>query len=53
MVWVFSRVHTSISLNEYVEIAKYYSSLKKLPFINATLESIIRDAKRDHKLLKN
>ena len=52
-IFSFPTIHTSISLNEYVEIAKYYSSPKKLPFINATLESIIRDAKRDHKLLKN
>ena len=39
-------------MNEYIEIAKYYSSPKKVPFINAILEAIIRDAKRDHKLLK-
>ena len=52
-IFSFPTILTSISLNEYVEIAKYYSSPKKLPFINATLESIIRDAKRDHKLLKN
>lgn len=52
-IFSFPTIHTSISLNEYVEIAKYYSSPKKLPFINATLESIICDAKRDHKLLKN
>ena len=52
-IFAFPTIHTSISMNEYTEIAKYYSSPKKVPFINATLESIIRDAKRDHKLLKD
>ena len=52
-IFAFPTIHTSISMNEYIEIAKYYSSPKKVPFINATLESIIRDAKRDHKLLKD
>lgn len=51
-IFVFPTIHTSISMNEYIEIAKYYSSPKKVPFINAILEAIIRDAKRDHKLLK-
>lgn len=52
-IFAFPTIHTSISMNEYIEIAKYYSSPKKVPFINATLESIVRDAKRDHKLLKD
>ena len=52
-IFSFPAIHTSISFNEYVEIAKYYSSPKKLPFINATLEAIVRDAKRDHRLLKD
>ena len=51
-IFAFPTIHTSISINEYIEIAKYYSSPKKVPFINAILEAIIRDAKRDHKLLK-
>ena len=51
-IFAFPTIHTSISMNEYIEIAKYYSSPKKVPFINAILEAIIRDAKRDHKLLK-
>ena len=51
-IFAFPTIHTSISMNEYIEIAKYYSSPQKVPFINAILEAIIRDAKRDHKLLK-
>ena len=51
-IFAFPTIHTSISMNEYIEIAKYYSSPKKVPFITAILEAIIRDAKRDHKLLK-
>ena len=51
-IFAFPTIHTSISMNEYIEIAKYYSSPKKVPFINAILEAIIRDAKREHKLLK-
>ena len=51
-IFAFPTIHTSISMNEYIEIVKYYSSSKKVPFINAILEAIIRDAKRDHKLLK-
>lgn len=52
-IFAFPTIHTSISMNEYIEIAKYYSSPKKVPFINATLEAIVCDAKRDHKLLKD
>lgn len=52
-IFSFPTIHTSISMNEYIEIAKYYSSPKRVPFINATLESIVRDATRDHKLLKD
>ncbi|MGM9796768.1 MAG: transcription antitermination protein NusB [Parabacteroides sp.] len=52
-IFAFPTIHTSISMNEYIEIAKYYSSPKKVPFINATLEAIVRDAKRDRKLLKD
>ena len=52
-IFSFPTIHTSISMNEYIEIAKYYSSPQKVPFINATLESIIRDAKKEHRLLKD
>lgn len=41
-----------ISMNEYIEIAKEYSSEKSYIFINGVLNKIVKDLKADNKLLK-
>ena len=41
-----------VSLNEYIEIAKDYSSDKSSFFINGVLDKICRDLKKNKKLTK-
>ena len=49
----FPNIPVSVSLNEYVEIAKLYSTLKSGSFINGTLDGIVNSLKKDNKLNKN
>jgi len=48
----FPEIALQISLNEYIEIAKEYSGDKNYFFINGILDGIIRQLKREDKLLK-
>ena len=41
-----------ITMNEYIEIAKDYSTEKSYQFINAILDEIVRKLKKENKLLK-
>ena len=49
----FPNIPVSVSLNEYVEIAKLYSTPRSGSFINGTLDGIVKTLKRDNKLTKN
>ncbi|NDV83857.1 transcription antitermination factor NusB [Bacteroides sp. 51] len=49
----FPNIPVSVSLNEYVEIAKLYSTPKSGSFINGTLDGIVNHLKKDGKLTKN
>ena len=49
----FPNIPISVSLNEYVEIAKLYSTAKSGSFINGTLDGIVNQLKKDGKLTKN
>ena len=49
----FPNIPVSVSLNEYVEIAKLYSTPKSGSFINATLDGIVNMLKKENKLTKN
>ena len=49
----FPNIPVSVSLNEYVEIAKLYSTPKSGSFINGTLDGIVKILKEDNKLTKN
>lgn len=49
----FPNIPVSVSLNEYVEIAKLYSTPKSGGFINGTLDGIVNSLKKDNKLTKN
>ena len=49
----FPNIPVSVSLNEYVEIAKLYSTPKSGSFINGTLDGIVNLLKKDGKLTKN
>ena len=49
----FPNIPVSVTLNEYVEIAKLYSTPKSGSFINGTLDGIVKILKEDNKLTKN
>lgn len=49
----FPNIPVSVSLNEYVEIAKLYSTPKSGGFINGTLVGIVNSLKKENKLTKN
>lgn len=49
----FPNIPVSVSLNEYVEIAKLYSTPKSGGFINGTLDGIVNSLKKEDKLTKN
>lgn len=49
----FPNIPVSVSLNEYVEIAKLYSTPKSGGFINGTLDGIVNSLKKENMLTKN
>ena len=49
----FPNIPVSVSLNEYVEIAKLYSAPKSGGYINGTLDGIVNQLKKEGKLTKN
>ena len=49
----FPNIPVSVSLNEYVEIAKLYSTPKSGGFIHGTLDGIVNSLKKENKLTKN
>ena len=52
-ILTFPNIPISVSLNEYVEIAKMYSTPKSGSFVNGTLDGIVKVLKNDGKLMKN
>ena len=48
----FPNIPINVSLNEYVEIAKLYSTPKSGGFINGTLDGIVNQLKKENKLTK-
>ena len=51
-IMAFPTIPTSVTLNEYVEIAKMYSTPKSGGFINGLLDSIVNQLKSENKLNK-
>ena len=49
----FPNIPVSVTLNEYVEIAKAYSTPKSGSFVNGTLDGIVNILKKEGKLTKN
>ena len=49
----FPNIPVSVSLNEYIEIAKVYSTPKSGNFINGTLDGIVKLLQKEYKLTKN
>ena len=51
-IMCFPGIPVSVSLNEYVEVAKMYSTPKSGSFINGMLDSIVNQLKKENKLNK-
>lgn len=49
---LFSTIPTKVTLNEYVEIAKIYSTPKSKDFINGILDKILKELEVDGKIQK-
>jgi N utilization substance protein B len=47
-----NNVPVKVSLNEYIDISKEYSTPNSKTFINGVLDKIIADLKRDNKIQK-
>lgn len=48
----FPEIPISVTLNEYINIAKTYSTSKSSSFINGILDAVVAELKSDNKLLK-
>lgn len=48
----FPSIPVKVTLNEYIEISKYYSSAKSKVFINGILDKLMADLKSDNKINK-
>lgn len=51
-IMTISSVPISVTLNEYINIAKTYSTNKSSSFINGILDAVVTDLKNEKKLLK-
>lgn len=49
----FPTIPVSVTLNEYIDAAKYYSTPKSGTFINGILDSIVNELKKEKLLLKD
>ena len=49
----FPTIPISVTLNEYIDAAKYYSTPKSGTFINGVLDSIVEELKAEKLLVKN
>lgn len=49
----FISIPTSVTLNEYIEIAKYYSTPKSGSFVNGILNNVIKDFKSRRIIVKD
>jgi N utilization substance protein B len=49
----FPSIPINVTLNEYIDLARYYSTPKSGVFINGILDSIVTELKNEGKLFKN
>ncbi len=52
-IHTFETIPTSVSLNEYIEIAKSYSTSKSGTFVNGILDAIVADLRKNNIIFKN
>jgi N utilization substance protein B len=48
----FPSIPTKVTMNEYIELSKYYSTEKSRNFINGMLDKALKDLKKENKILK-
>ena len=48
----FPSIPTSVTINEYIEVSKDYSSIKSSFFINGVLDKILKEYKSEGKIKK-
>ncbi len=48
----FPNIPTQVTINEYVELSKYYSTANSAGFINGILDAVAKSLKADGKILK-
>lgn len=51
-LFTFPTIPVSVTLNEYIEIAKAYSTPRSAPFINGVLDKIVGNLKKEGLLVK-
>ncbi len=51
-LYYIEEIPTKVTLNEYIEISKYYSTEKSSTFINGILDKIVHDGKKEGKIVK-
>lgn len=51
-IMTFPTIPVSVTLNEYIEMAKHYSTEKSATFINGVLDKIVKELKLRKKLIK-
>ena len=49
----FPSIPTKVTLNEYLEISKYYSTSKSNVFINGVLDKVVSQLREEHKISKS
>jgi N utilization substance protein B len=49
----FPSIPISVTLNEYIDLARYYSTPKSPVFINGILDAIVKELKNEKLLFKN
>lgn len=52
-ILTFPSIPVNVSLNEYIDTAKYYSTPKSATFINGILDSVVSELKKEKLLLKD
>ena len=48
----FPTIPTSITINEYVELSKHYSTPKSSSFVNGVLDAVAKELKAEGKIIK-
>jgi N utilization substance protein B len=49
----FPNIPISVTLNEYIDLARYYSTPKSPNFINGILDAIVKELVKEEKLFRN